>query len=234
MLPVLFWYLKVCRAVLIAIHSEFCYSIFIKNHVYRKQHRKDKMMYLIAGLGNPTREYDKTRHNVGFSVIDVLADKYNIDVSDRKHKALCGRGVIEGEKVLLLKPQTFMNLSGESIREAVDYYKIDPEDIIVIYDDISLEPGQLRIRLKGSAGGHNGIKNIIAHLGTQEFPRIKVGVGAKPPKMDLADYVLSRFGAEEQKIMDEAFGEAAEAAVMMMTTGAERVMNHYNAKKKAE
>lgn len=234
MLPVLFWYLKVCRAVLIAIHSEFCYSIFIKNHVYRKQHRKDKMMYLIAGLGNPTREYDKTRHNVGFSVIDVLADKYNIDVSDRKHKALCGRGVIEGEKVLLLKPQTFMNLSGESIREAVDYYKIDPEDIIVIYDDISLEPGQLRIRLKGSAGGHNGIKNIIAHLGTQEFPRIKVGVGAKPPKMDLADYVLSRFGAEEQKVMDEAFGEAAEAAVMMMTTGAERAMNHYNAKKKAE
>ena len=234
MLPALFWYLKVCRAVLIAIHSEFCYSIFIKNHVYRKQHRKDKMMYLIAGLGNPTREYDKTRHNVGFSVIDVLADKYNIDVSDRKHKALCGRGVIEGEKVLLLKPQTFMNLSGESIREAVDYYKIDPEEIIVIYDDISLEPGQLRIRLKGSAGGHNGIKNIIAHLGTQEFPRIKVGVGAKPPKMDLADYVLSRFGAEEQKVMDEAFQEAAEAAVMMMTTGAERAMNHYNAKKKAE
>ena len=191
-------------------------------------------MYLIAGLGNPTREYEKTRHNVGFSVIDVLADKYNIDVSDRKHKALCGKGVIEGEKVLLVKPQTFMNLSGESIREAVDYYKIDPQDIIVIYDDISLDPGQLRIRLKGSAGGHNGIKNIIAHLGPQEFPRIKVGVGAKPPKMDLADYVLSRFSAEEQKIMDEAFGEAAEAAVMMMTTGAERAMNHYNAKKKAE
>ena len=167
-------------------------------------------------------------------MIDVLADKYGIDVSDRKHKALCGKGIIEGEKVLLLKPQTFMNLSGESIREAVDYYKIDPEDIIVIYDDISLDPGQLRIRLKGSAGGHNGIKNIIAHLGTQEFPRIKVGVGAKPPKMDLADYVLSRFGAEEQKVMDEAFGEAAEAAVMMMTTGAERAMNHYNAKKKAE
>ncbi len=191
-------------------------------------------MYLIAGLGNPTREYDKTRHNAGFSVIDVLADKYGIDVSDRKHKALCGKGVIEGEKVLLLKPQTFMNLSGESIREAVDYYKIDPEDLIVIYDDISLDPGQLRIRLKGSAGGHNGIKNIIAHLGTQEFPRIKVGVGAKPPKMDLADYVLGRFSAEEQKVMDEAFFEAAEAAVMMMRDGAERAMNHYNAKKKAE
>ena len=211
-------------------------SRFVKNGagLLLNNYRKDKMMYLIAGLGNPTREYEKTRHNVGFSVSDVLADKYNIDVSDRKHKALCGKGVIEGEKVLLLKPQTFMNLSGESIREAVDYYKIDPEDIIVIYDDISLDPGQLRIRLKGSAGGHNGIKNIIAHLGTQEFPRIKVGVGAKPPKMDLADYVLSRFGAEEQKLMDEAFGEAAEAAVMMMTTGAERAMNHYNAKKKAE
>ena len=191
-------------------------------------------MYLIAGLGNPTKEYDKTRHNVGFSVIDVLADRYRIDISEKKHKALCGRGVIEGQKVLLLKPQTFMNLSGESIRAAADYYKIEPEEMIVIYDDISLDPGQLRIRLKGSAGGHNGIKNIIANLGTQDFPRIKGGVGAKPPRMDLADYVLSRFGAGEQKLMEEAFGEAAEAAVMMMTDGAERAMNHFNAKKKAE
>lgn len=191
-------------------------------------------MYLIAGLGNPTKEYDKTRHNVGFSVLDVLADKYRIDVSDRKHRAYCGKGVIEGQKVLLMKPQTFMNLSGESLRSAVDYYKIAPEDIIVIYDDISLEPGQLRIRLKGSAGGHNGIKNIIAQLGTQEFPRIKVGVGAKPPRMDLAAYVLSRFSKGEQELMDEAFREAADAAVMMMRDGAERAMNHYNAKKKAE
>ena len=195
---------------------------------------KGKNMYLIAGLGNPTKEYDKTRHNAGFSVIDVLADRYRIDVSEKKHKALCGRGIIEGQKVLLLKPQTFMNLSGESIRAAADYYKIAPEEMVVIYDDISLEPGQLRIRLKGSAGGHNGIKNIIANLGTQDFPRIKVGVGAKPPRMDLADYVLSRFGAGEQKLMEEAFGEAAEAAVMMMTDGAERAMNHFNAKKKAE
>ena len=191
-------------------------------------------MYLIAGLGNPTKEYDKTRHNAGFSVIDVLADRYRIDVSEKKHKALCGRGVIEGQKVLLLKPQTFMNLSGESIRAAADYYKIAPEEMVVIYDDISLEPGQLRIRLKGSAGWHNGIKNIIANLGTQDFPRIKVGVGAKPPRMDLAAYVLSRFSPVEQKLMDEAFGEAAEAAVMMMTDGAERAMNHFNAKKKAE
>lgn len=191
-------------------------------------------MYLIAGLGNPTKEYDRTRHNVGFSVIDVLADRYHIDVSEKKHKALCGKGTVEGHKVLLVKPQTFMNLSGESLRAAADYYKIDPQDMIVIYDDISLEPGQLRIRLKGSAGGHNGIKNIIAHLGTQEFPRIKVGIGAKPPKMDLADYVLGRFPAGEQKLMEEAFREAAEAAVMMINEGAERAMNHYNTKKKAD
>lgn len=189
-------------------------------------------MYIIAGLGNPTKEYDKTRHNVGFSVIDVLADKYGIDVSEKKHRALCGRGVIEGQKVLLVKPQTFMNLSGESLRAVMDYYKASPqEDLIVIYDDISLEPGQLRIRLKGSAGGHNGIKNIIAQLGTQEFARIKVGVGAKPPRMDLADYVLSRFSAGEKELMDKAFQEAAEAAAAMMTDGAERAMNHYNTKK---
>ena len=191
-------------------------------------------MYIIAGLGNPTKEYDKTRHNAGFSVIDVLADRYGIDVGERKHKALCGKGVIEGQKVVLVKPQTFMNLSGESLRAVVDFYKVTPEEIIVIYDDISLDPGQLRIRLKGSAGGHNGIKNIIAQLGTQEFPRIKVGVGDKPPRMDLADYVLSHFTQEEQKRMDEAFEEAAQAAVMMMTDGAEPAMNHYNMKKKEQ
>lgn len=191
-------------------------------------------MYLIAGLGNPTKEYERTRHNAGFSVIDVLADRYGIDVSEKKHKGLCGKGIIEGERVLLLKPQTFMNLSGESLRAAVDFYKLEPQDIIVIYDDISLPPGQLRIRLKGSAGGHNGIKNIIAHLGTQEFPRIKVGVGEKPPRMDLADYVLGRFSKEDQPLMDGAFKEAAEAAVMMMKDGPDRAMNHFNTKKQAD
>lgn len=189
-------------------------------------------MYIIAGLGNPTKEYDKTRHNVGFEVIDKLADRYDIDVSERKHRAFCGRGVIEGQKVLLVKPQTFMNLSGESLRSVLDYYKVLPEELIVIYDDISLPPGQLRIRLKGSAGGHNGIKNIIAHLGTQEFPRIKVGVGEKPPWMDLKDYVLSRFSKGEQELMDEAFQEAAQAVVMMLGEGADRAMNHFNTKKK--
>lgn len=193
---------------------------------------KGKEMDIIAGLGNPTKEYENTRHNVGFAVIDQLAEKYNIDVSERKHRAFCGKGVIEGKKVLLIKPQTFMNLSGESIRSAVDYYKITPEELIVIYDDISLEPGQLRIRKKGSAGGHNGIKNIIAHLGTQEFPRIKVGVGAKPPRMDLKDYVLSRFSKGEQERMEEAFQEAAEAVVMMLVEGPDRAMNHFNTKKK--
>lgn len=188
-------------------------------------------MYIIAGLGNPTKEYDKTRHNVGFAVIDELARRHNIDVSERKHHAFCGKGIIEGQKVILIKPQTFMNLSGESLRAATDYYKIPLTDLIVIYDDISLPPGQLRIRLKGSAGGHNGIKNIIAHLGTQEFPRIKVGVGEKPPRMDLKDYVLSHFSKGEQELMDEAFQEAAQAVAMMIHDGADSAMNHFNRKK---
>ncbi len=189
-------------------------------------------MYLVAGLGNPGAKYTNTRHNAGFSSIDALADRFHIDVSEKKHKALCGRGAIEGQKVVLLKPQTFMNLSGESLRAAMDYYKLTPEEVIVIYDDVSLDPGQLRIRLKGSAGGHNGIKSIITHLGTQEFPRIKVGVGAKPPRMDLADYVLGHFSKEEQETMEEAGREAAAAVVMMLTDGPERAMNHFNMKKK--
>ncbi len=202
--------------------------------IQRQEKERIRNMYMIAGLGNPTKEYDRTRHNVGFAVIDELADRYGIDVSERKHRALCGRGAIEGQKVLLAKPQTFMNLSGESLRALTDYYKVLPEELIVIYDDISLPPGQLRIRLKGSAGGHNGIKNIIAHLGTQEFPRIKVGVGEKPPRMDLKDYVLSRFSKGEQELMDAAFREAAQAAVMMICDGADRAMNHFNTKKKEQ
>ena len=191
-------------------------------------------MYIIAGLGNPTKEYDKTRHNVGFAVIDRLSDRYGIDVSERKHKALCGRGVLEGEKVVLLKPQTFMNLSGESVRAAADYYKVPPQQVLVIYDDISLEPGQLRIRAKGSAGGHNGMKNIIAHLGTQEYPRVRVGIGDKPRGMDLADYVLSRFSKGEQEKMEQAFAEAAEAAAMIAGQGLDKAMNHFNQKKQEQ
>ena len=189
-------------------------------------------MYIIAGLGNPTREYEKTRHNVGFDTIDVLADKLNTSVDEKKFKGLYGRGIIAGEKVILLKPQTFMNLSGESVREAADFYKVDPEHIIVIYDDISLDVGQLRIRKKGSAGGHNGIKNIIAHLGTQEFPRVRIGVGEKPARMDLADYVLGRFLKEEQDTMKQAFENAAGAAAAIVTQGADAAMNLYNGSKK--
>lgn len=191
-------------------------------------------MYIIAGLGNPGSRYEHTRHNVGFEVIDILADHIGICVDEKKHKALCGRGVLEGQKVILIKPQTFMNLSGESVRAAADFYKVEPENIIVVYDDVSLEPGQLRIRGKGSAGGHNGIKNIIAHLGTQEFPRVKVGVGEKPKQMDLADYVLSRFSKGEQEMMDQAFQEAAQAVSVMVGQGMDAAMNHFNGKKRAE
>lgn len=191
-------------------------------------------MYIIAGLGNPGRKYEHTRHNVGFEVIDILADRMGICVDESKHKGLVGRGMLEGQKVVLVKPQTFMNLSGECVRAVADFYKVPEEEIIVIYDDISLEPGQLRIRAKGSAGGHNGIKNIIAHLGTQVFPRVKVGVGEKPRMMDLADYVLSHFTREEQEKMNNAFREAADAVAMMVSQGLEPAMNKYNMKKKEE
>lgn len=188
-------------------------------------------MYIIVGLGNPGRQYAHTRHNVGFDTLDVLADKYRIDVESKKFKALCGKGIIEGQRVVLAKPQTFMNLSGESVRELVDFYKADPaSELIVVYDDISLEPGQLRIRAKGSAGGHNGIKNIISHLGTQEFLRVKVGVGEKPQGYDLADYVLSRFQKDEQELMEQTFVRAAGAVVKIMADGVEPAMNEYNKK----
>ncbi len=188
-------------------------------------------MLIIAGLGNPGREYENTRHNAGFMVLDALADKLGADISERKHKALCGKAVIGGQKVILLKPQTYMNSSGESIRAAADYYKVAPEDILVIYDDISLAPGQLRIRAKGSAGGHNGIKSIIAHLGTQEFPRVKVGIGEKPPRMDLADYVLGHFSEGEKRIMADAVKEAADAVCEIVNVGIEQAMNDHNRKK---
>lgn len=190
-------------------------------------------MYIIAGLGNPGKEYDGSRHNVGFMTLDTLADRYQIDIREKAHKALIGKGMIEGNKVILVKPQTYMNLSGESIRSVMDYYKTEPSEFIVIYDDISLEPGQIRIRKKGSAGGHNGIKNIIAHLGTQEFPRIRIGVGEKPPRMDLADYVLSRFPKEEKEEMEQAFRDGAAAAVSMMNEGIDTAMNRFNGSARA-
>lgn len=188
-------------------------------------------MYVIVGLGNPTKEYNNTRHNVGFRVIDAIAEKYDISVLEKKHKALIGKGMIDGQKVILAKPLTYMNLSGESVRELVDYYKIDEkEELIVIYDDISLDVGQLRIRKKGSAGGHNGIKNIITHLGHDTFMRIKVGVGEKPKGYDLADYVLGHFGEAENKIINESADKAADAVRVMMNESADAAMNLYNKK----
>ena len=190
-------------------------------------------MYIIVGLGNPGKDYAGTRHNIGFDVIDKLAEKHSISVIEKKHKAIIGKGYVEGQKVVLVKPQTYMNLSGESVREVIDYYKVDEtEELIVISDDISLEPGQLRIRKKGSAGGHNGLKNIILHLGHDEFQRVKMGVGEKPKGYDLADYVLGHFTGDEKKIMDNAASEAADAIVMMMQEGADVAMNKYNKKNK--
>ena len=185
-------------------------------------------MKIIVGLGNPGAKYAGTRHNVGFSVILKLADKYNIGLTEKKHKAEFGKGIIEGEKVILAMPQTYMNLSGESVRELMDYYKCDCSDIIVIYDDIDLAVGRLRIREKGSAGGHNGMKNIILHLGSQEFTRIRVGVGQKPKNMDLADYVLSRFGSDEQSVMNEGFDWACEAVAVALAEGTPAAMNRFN------
>ncbi len=189
-------------------------------------------MFVIVGLGNPDKKYEATRHNIGFDVIDAIADKYNINVKDKKHKALVGSGVIEGMKVLLVKPLTYMNLSGESVAEVMNFYKLDPEeDMLVIFDDISLAPGNIRIRKKGSAGGHNGIKNIIAMTGTQNFMRIKVGVGEKPAGWDLADHVLGRFDKEDRAKVDDAIKDAVDAAVLMMQGDVDKAMNEFNSKK---
>lgn len=188
-------------------------------------------MYIIVGLGNPDRQYQNTRHNIGFDVIDVIADKNNITVRERKHKALIGKGVVGGQKAVLVKPQTYMNLSGESVREVIDFYKAEEKsELIVISDDISLDVGQIRIRKKGSAGGHNGLKNIILHLGHDEFQRVKMGVGQKPEGYDLVDYVLGHFPKEEREIMDESAKRAADAIEVMIAEGADAAMNLFNKK----
>lgn len=191
-------------------------------------------MKFIVGLGNPTAQYAGTRHNIGFDAVTRLADIHRISVTEKKHKALCGKGIIAGQKVVLVKPQTFMNLSGESVREVLDFYKAEPSDLIVLYDDISLEPGSLRVREKGSAGGHNGIKNIIQHLGTEEFARVRIGVGEKPSGWDLKDYVLGHFSEEEEVLMREVLGNAAEAVELFVQDELSVAMNRFNKKKKPE
>ena len=189
-------------------------------------------MYVIVGLGNPDKKYEHTRHNIGFDVVDALAAKYNIDIKDKKHKALCGTGVIEGMKVLLVKPQTYMNLSGECVGAVARFYKVQPKDVIVIYDDINLDVGQLRIREKGSAGGHNGIKSIISHLNSEEFPRIRIGVGMKRIGQDLANHVLSHFSREQLEAVAEGMENAVKAAELMVAGQTAKAMNTYNGKKK--
>lgn len=191
-------------------------------------------MYLIVGLGNPTAKYAKTRHNAGFDVIDAIADKYGIELNLRKGNAFCGTGYIEGQKVMLAKPQTFMNLSGDSVSALVNFYKLDPtQELIVVFDDISLAPGNLRIRKKGSAGGHNGIKDIIAKTGTDQFERVKVGVGEKPAGWDLADHVLGRFFPEDREKFEDAVKDAVDAVSLMVQDRTDEAMNLYNRKKEA-
>lgn len=192
----------------------------------RFRRKEIEHMFLIVGLGNPGRQYENTRHNTGFLAIDALAEKYGIPVDTKKHKALIGKGVIDGHKVVLAKPQTFMNISGESIRAMLDYYKLDEEsELLVIYDDVSLGVGELRIRKKGSAGGHNGIKSILSHLGHNVFGRIKVGVGEKPKGWDLADYVLGNFSKAERGLIDDSLPKICHAVEIILNDGMDEAMN---------
>lgn len=192
-------------------------------------------MYIIAGLGNPGREYVNTRHNVGFDVLDRFAAKENIPILEKRHKAVIGKGTVAGVKCILAKPWTYMNLSGECIRELVNFYKVDEKtELIVISDDVSLEPGHIRIRKKGSAGGHNGLKNIIANLGHDTFIRVKMGVGEKPAGWDLADHVLGRFSQKDREAVDQAAERAADAVRMIIAEGPDAAMNRYNGAPKEE
>lgn len=188
--------------------------------------------WLIVGLGNPGREYEKARHNAGFRSLDILAQKLGCKVDKAKFQGLYGQVNYNGKKLLLLKPQTFMNLSGRSVLQLSAFFHVPPQNIIVLFDDISLVPGALRIRKDGSAGGHNGIKSIIAELGSQDFPRVKIGVGAKPhPDYDLADWVLSAFSAQEEKVLIPALERAADAALTIVELGVAEASNRYGGMK---
>ena len=188
-------------------------------------------MFVIAGLGNPGKKYENTRHNMGFLVVDRLAEKNNIKVNKIKHKALVGDGFISGRKALLVKPQTYMNLSGESLREVVSYYDVEMENVIVIYDDFDLETGTLRIRKKGSAGSHNGMKSVIYQLQSQDFPRIRIGIG-KSGGLDWKDFVLGKVGSGDKEIMEEVIDRAADAVMCILEKGIDKAMNKYNVRSK--
>jgi PTH1 family peptidyl-tRNA hydrolase len=186
-------------------------------------------MHIIVGLGNPGMKYEGTRHNMGFDVIDSVIAKYHIPQSGTKFHSMYGTGMIEGEKCIVAKPLTYMNLSGTAVRELCDFYKVDPTtNLVVISDDIDTQPGHIRIRKKGSAGGQNGLKDIIAKLGTQEFTRIRIGTGAKPEGWDLADWVLSRFSKEDRELVDSAIARATDAVGVIMTDGVDMAMNRFN------
>jgi len=186
------------------------------------------MHYLIAGLGNPGKDYETTRHNAGFMTIDRIAKQYDIDVTTKKLNGLIGKGIIEGQKVTLVKPQTFMNASGDCIQPLRDYFK--PDKIIVIYDDITLDVGGIRVRKSGSAGGHNGMKSIIQRLGTEDFERIRVGIGEKPPKMDLADWVLGHFPKSDMENLEVGIDDAISAMKLMINDKTDEAMNRFNRK----
>ena len=185
-------------------------------------------IFALIGLGNPGKKYENTRHNVGFDTIDLLAAQYGINVAKIKHKALVGEGIIQGERVILAKPQTFMNASGESVREIIEWYKMPLSNVILIYDDVDLQPGSIRIRAQGSAGTHNGMKSVLYHVQSENFPRIRIGIGRPPEGWDMADFVLSRFSDEERKIINESISKAADAAVVIMKAGANTAMNKFN------
>ncbi|MBQ3929101.1 MAG: aminoacyl-tRNA hydrolase [Clostridia bacterium] len=196
---------------------------------FRKQEsRIGGVEFLVVGLGNPDRKYENTRHNAGFVTIDALSDKLQVKVDRIKYKSLCGSAVIGGKKVLLMKPSTYMNNSGTAVTEAMNFYKIPPQNVIVILDDISLDVGKMRIRRKGSDGGHNGMKSIIYLSGSDQFPRIKMGVGSKPAQWDLADWVLSEFTSSEAKMLSEAADKACHAVELMITDNIDKAMNLYN------
>ncbi len=190
-------------------------------------------MYIIAGLGNPGKKYENTRHNMGFIAIDLLAEAYDIKVEKLKFKSLVGEGRIAGQRVLLMKPQTYMNLSGEAVREAVNFYKIEPEELIVIYDDIDIPTGTFRIRKKGSAGTHNGMRSVVYQLQSDGFPRIRVGIGSET-KVDLIHYVTSGVSKGEKELLEETLMKSAKAAAAIVEKGVDKAMNEYNVRPKKE
>lgn len=197
--------------------------------MFNKFTRPGPIDFIIAGLGNPGKKYELTRHNAGFMALDALAENLSVKVDRMKYHALCGEAKIGDKRVLLMKPQTFMNLSGESVCEAMKFYKIPPENTLILFDDISLEPGTMRIRRKGSCGGQNGMRNIIDIAGSENFPRIKIGIGKKPhPDYDLADWVLSRFKSDEVKLLNEVFERSTAAAKLIVEGKTDEAMNKYS------